>query len=215
MTGRRTILLGAALTLALIALAAFAACSGNNEGSETPTAGGTPTVGETPTAGETPAGTSGPTATPEPTFQGGREPVEGSLGIREGTPPPIGTLVDVRVAEHEGYDRIVFEFDGPPPDYRVEYVENPTQCGSGEPVDIQGSAALAVSFQPTDAHTEAGLPTLGFQSISPGLRSIIEAVQTCDFEAHVTWVVGLAAQADFRVTELEAPLRLAVDIAHP
>jgi len=194
MTSRRAILGSATLLLALVA---FAACSGNNQKSETPTA------------------TPGPVATPEPTFHGGRERVEGSLGIREGTPPPIGMLVDVRAAEHEGYDRIVFEFEGPPPDYRVEYVENPTQCGSGQPVNIEGNAVLAVSFEPTNAHTEAGEPTLAFQSISPGLPSIVEAVQTCDFEAHVTWVVGLTAQMDFRVTEAEDPLRLAVDIAHP
>lgn len=203
MTNRRAILGSAALLLALPALVAFAACSGNNGKSEAPT------------ASETPSATPGPVATAEPTFNGGREPVEGSLGIREGTPPPIGTLVDVRAAEHEGYDRIVFEFEGTPPDYRVEYVENPTHCASGEPVDVQGNAVLAVSFDPADAHTEAGEPTLDFQSISPGLPSIVEAVQTCDFEAHLTWVVGLGAQVDFRVTEVENPLRLAVDIAHP
>jgi hypothetical protein len=102
-----------------------------------------------------------------------------------------------------------------PPDYRVEYVENPTQCGSGAAVDVQGAALLAVSFTPVNAHTDEGIPTLNFQSLVPGLPSIVEAVQSCDFEAEVTWVIGLSEEADFHVDAVEQPLRLSIDIAHP
>lgn len=211
MTSREIRFAGIWLVVALFALGAFTACSGSSDDSETPTA----TAGMIATEPASASATPGSSVTPEPAFQGGRDTVEGALGIREGTPPPIGTIADVRAAEQDGYDRIVFEFDGMPPDYRVEYVESPTQCGSGEPVDVQGTALLVVSFEPADAHTEAGEPTLVFQSIAPSLPSIIEAVQSCDFEAHVTWVVGLTEELDFRVSELVDPLRLAVDIAHP
>jgi hypothetical protein len=49
-------------------------------------------------------------------------------------------LVDVRIGEHpnDGFDRIVFEFDGPVPDADIEYVDGVEQCGSGESVAIPG-----------------------------------------------------------------------------
>ncbi|MBA2378972.1 MAG: hypothetical protein H0V76_05295, partial [Blastocatellia bacterium] len=37
---------------------------------------------------------------------------------------------------------------------------------------------------------------------------------TCDFEAEVTWVAGVASPNRYRVLELKAPTRLVVDIKH-
>jgi len=197
---------------ALLAFGALAlAACGGGDNDKTPTA--TAPAAETPSATAPTAGPASET-TPEPTFSGGREPVEGSLGFLSGA-PPFGTLVDVRAAEHETYDRIVFEFAGAPPTYRVEYVENPTACGSGEDVAVEGAALIAVSFTPAGAHTDAGEPALGFQSLALGLPAIVAAASACDFEGEVTWIVGLTEEADFRVTALDDPLRLLVDVAHP
>ncbi len=196
-----------AIAFLLIIALGFAAlaCEEEEEEGATPTA--TTAAAEatpTPPPGETPA-------TDEP-FQGGRDPVEAPA---QG--PGVPVLTDVRTGEHEGYDRITFEFDGNErPHYRVEYITGPaTGCGSGEPAQIAGAALLQVRFTPANAHDDQGQPTFGSTELMPALTTLLEAEQTCDFEADVVWALGLSQEVDFRVIELDAPPRLAVDIAHP
>jgi hypothetical protein len=204
-------MLFAIVALLTAALLALAAC-GDDDEEEEPTATPAATAEPTTPAGETPAATE-----PEPTegpFEGGQDPVEGTLGDAA-TPPPVGTVVRVEAGRHEAFDRIVFEFADIGAGYRVEYVDGPVGCGTGEPVPLDGEAFLQITLNPAQAHDEAGQTTIDALELSPGYPSIVAAVQTCDFEGYVTWVVGLPEQLDFRVTEVAAPLRLAVDIAHP
>lgn len=206
-TRRLAPLLLAAALLSLTALA-FVACDDDN---------GTPAPTATAGAGAaTPTAAVAPTATEEgpSDFNGGRDPVEGTLGENTGV-PPLATLVDVRTGQHEQFDRIVFEFIDAPPEYRVEYIDQAIGCGSGEPIDVDGAQLIQVRFNIAQAHDEQGSPSVSFTRASPGLPSMLEIVQTCDFEGVVIWVVGVPAELDFQVTGLDAPLRLAVDIAHP
>ena len=41
---------------------------------------------------------------------------------------------------------------------------------------------------------------------------IVEAKQTCDFEAEVAWALGVARVTDFLVTTLSNPTRVVVDV---
>lgn len=196
------------------AVVAFAAC-GDDNGDKSPTATPGATAAPTSPAGETPSATA-----PEPTdgpFEGGQDPVEGTLGEVPDQAPPIATLTDVRVGEHPGFDRIVFELADAGADYTVEYVDNPTDCGSGEATFPSGGSAayLQITIKPANAHDEAGNSTIDSIGLSPDLNAIKRAKQSCDFEAVVTWVILLDEKADFRVTEVSDPLRLAVDIAQP
>ncbi len=132
---------------------------------------------------------------------------------RPGSPPAV--LRDVRAARQEGFDRVVFEFEGSAvPGYRVGYVESAVQCGSGEPVEVAGAALLQVRLDPAQAHTEAGEATVSERERRPGLAVLQEMESICDFEADVTWVLGLAERNRFRVQELSGPSRLVVDIEH-
>jgi hypothetical protein len=198
------------LTAGLLSAAAFAfaACNDDDDASPAPTA--------TAAAVATATSVVEPTATAEgpEDFNGGREPVEGTLGENTGV-PPLGTLIDVRTGQHDAFDRVVFEFIDAPPEYRVEYVDEAIGCGSGEAIDVDGAAFLQVRFNVAQAHDDQGELTIDATTIAPGLPSILEAVQTCDFEGVVIWVLGLPEELGFQVTALEAPLRLAVDIAHP
>ncbi|HEX3127949.1 MAG TPA: hypothetical protein VH394_11520 [Thermoanaerobaculia bacterium] len=144
-------------------------------------------------------------------FPGALETVEVA---RPGSPPAI--LREVRAASQEGFDRVVFEFEGNAvPGYRVGYVDPPaTQCGSGEPVQVEGTARLQVRLVPAQAHTEAGEATVRERERRPGLPVVKELESICDFEADVTWVLGLAARNRFRVQELTGPPRLVIDIEH-
>ena len=124
-------------------------------------------------------------------------------------------LRDVRAASQEGFDRVVFEFEGSAvPGYRVGYVDSAVQCGSGETVEVAGAALLQVRLDPAQAHTEAGEATVRERERRPALPVLQEMESVCDFEADVTWVLGLAARNRFRVQELAGPARLVVDVEH-
>lgn len=132
------------------------------------------------------------------------------------TGPDAPILRAVRIGEHDDFDRIVFEFDSAGlPQWHVAYIDAPViHCGSGDEVAVAGTAWLQVRFSGANAHTEAGEGTSGPARRTPGLPSLRELVRTCDFEAEVTWVAGVAGERAYRPRVLEGPARLVVDIAH-
>jgi hypothetical protein len=169
-----------------------------------------PSIRATRTPAVTPTAKPTPAPTPEP-FSGSHEPVE------EPGPdvPPVAIHTAVRVAEPADFDQIVFEFDDAMPGYRIEYVQPPILAdASGMEVEIAGAAFLQVRFLGADAHDGEGSPTIEERELTPAFTSLVEAELTGDFEAQVTWVLGLAAERDFRVTRLTEPNRVVVDIGH-
>jgi hypothetical protein len=162
-----------------------------------------------------------PTTTPAPE-PADTEPraFEGTAGTeqrqRSGAAP--STLRSVRTAEHEGFDRIVFEFDGAIPGYHLEFIDRPVrECGSGRTVAVAGQGWLRVRLEPARAHEIVD----GFAQVTVASRNrnldhgvIQQLVQTCDFEAQVEWVAGVAAPTQYRLLQLSEPSRLVVDINH-
>lgn len=130
--------------------------------------------------------------------------------------PPSVTMSSVRTGTHEGYDRTVFEFEGPRlPGYQVSYVKTPVQdCGSGDDVPVPGKAALQVRFTRAQAHNEQGQATVAQRTFKPALPSVLELARLCAAEGEVTWVLGTTRRAPFRVLELTNPTRLVLDVQH-
>lgn len=125
----------------------------------------------------------------------------------------VAVLRDVRTGDQQTADRVVFEIAGAElPEYNVEYVTRPIQCGSGLPVKMDGQAFLQVRLSPAQAHTEAGAPTVAVLQRKVRLPVLKEIRSICDFEAEVIWVLGLAARKEFKVMELQGPTRLVIDI---
>lgn len=153
----------------------------------------------------------------EPPGSGGGPFLEAGT-VRETPAPDIAPalLREVRTARHPGFDRITFELTGDRlPGYRVAYLAGPAHdCGAGEPKEVAGNAVLEVTFRPANAHTEEGQPTIPFRERPLDLPVLKEIERTCDFEAVVTWALGVAEAKRFRVIELSGPPRLAVDIEH-
>ena len=181
----------------------------------------------TSTAGETPSATSG-AETPSPTTATGTPaetatPYQGDTAPVVTTPPADlepPTLQDVRAASHEGYDRIVFEFEGAAvPGYSVSYTTDAVACGSGEDRAAElgegtvPPAILRIQMQPANGHTEAGVATAPLD-LQPNLSTIRTALLTCDFEADVTYHLALTAEQPFAISTLNDPPRLVVDIAN-
>jgi len=188
------------------ALLAVAGCGGSSSAGES----------EPPAAGTTT--TTAPTATAEQT-----DPLAGagtSIVVAPSTAKATALLERVAVGHHEGYDRVVFQFrDEGLPGYRIEYVEPPLkEDGSGDPVDIAGNAFVVVRMEPAsgfDLNTGEGeLVYKGpkrLEGSSAGATVVKEVVRTGDFEAVLSWAVGLDSKVPFRVTTATSPSRLIVD----
>jgi hypothetical protein len=126
-------------------------------------------------------------------------------------------LTDVRVAAHDGYERIVFEFRNVLPGYDVRYVEPPVVAdGSGDEVPVDGAAILQIRMEnalDADLTQESAPATYtGPTRLSPDTPTIEELVRTGGFEAVLTWVAGLSEERPFTVTTLGAPDRIVIDV---
>src|SRR6266536_2408785 len=127
--------------------------------------------------------------------------------------PVIPTLIAVRTAHHPGFDRITFEFSGPRTSHRIGYVAQLVEDASGKPVQLAGGAAINVVFQGANAHDDQGRPTVSPRRFKPGLPSLEEVAQIGDFEAVVTYGLGVDHRVPFKVLELSNPSRIAIDIS--
>ena len=125
----------------------------------------------------------------------------------------IPTLVDVRAGSHAGFDRVVFEFRGAVPEHRISYVDQLVEDGSGDPVSVAGAADLEVVFQGANAHRENGSPTVSPRRFLPGLPAVKEIAQLGDFEAVVSYGIGVDQRRPIQVSTLSNPSRLVIDIA--
>ena len=158
--------------------------------------------------------TTAPTTTGE-AFDGTTGPVTGAAKISE-----TALLERVAVAGHEGYDRVVFQFRNGLPGYRVEYVEPPLrEDGSGNAVQLDGEAFVVVRMEPASGFDlsvpEGELIYTGPRRLPGPGTPVQEIVRTGDFEAVLTWAVGLSERVPFRVLTLEDPARIVVDFAAP
>ena len=125
-------------------------------------------------------------------------------------------LREVRTARQNSFDRVVFEFEGKEiPNYRIRYPDKPDpECGSGEAVQMTGGGLLQMTFESTNAHTEAGQPTITDRERRLNLPTLKELRFTCDFEGQVVVVLGFDSRHAYRVLELYNPTRVVVDINH-
>lgn len=172
------------------------------------------------TAGDTAAPAAPPAPAPDSAgapFELPEAAGEWTTGRLVGAPGAgVATLRAVRAARHEGYDRVVFEFDGGLlPGYRAEYVDSPQhQCGSGDEVRLPGDAWIQVDLEPGRAHDDEGRATVEQRTQRPGLPNLVELRLICDFEAQVGWVLGLRSPSPFRILRLADPARLVLDVRH-
>jgi hypothetical protein len=194
-----------ALVTALAVALTGIGCSGDDEAAPPTTTAPPPTTTD---------GSGTTTNRIDPLEGAGTNPVEGEAQIEE-----TALLERVAVGRNEGFDRVVFQFRNGLPGYRVEYVRPPIQeDGSGNRVQVEGNAFVLVRMELASgfdvATGEGELVYTGPRRLSgsdAGTSVVREVVRTGDFEAVLSWVVGLGDRVDFRVVTLENPARIAVD----
>ena len=151
------------------------------------------------------------------------DPMEGAsttplFGAAEQTGTAL--LERVAVGRHDGFDRVVFRFENLRPGWKVEYVDRPiVEDGSGNPVEVAGRAVLLVRMEPASsfdlATNEGRLVYMGprrIEGADAGASVVRELVRSGDFEAVLSWAIGVEERVDFRVRALDQPARLVVDL---
>jgi hypothetical protein len=189
-------LIGAVAILAIALL--LAGCGGKDDD---------PPAATTTTATET----TGTTTT------SGLEGASTEPAVLKSTADEVALLTSVRAARHEGYDRVVFEFRNVAPGYDVRYVQKPVHAdGSGAEVPVDGGAVLLVRMEPAlDAdltQESAPLTYHGPKRFTPDAAVVAELVRTGGFEAVLTWAIGVDEKRPFKVTRLDGPPRIVIDI---
>src|SRR5439155_22420714 len=114
-------------------------------------------------------------------------------------------------------DRVGFEFGSAVPGYAVAYTQRPIrEDASGRAVTVEGNAVLQVRMEPAATSDLSGgnvrRTYTGPDRVRGDTTKVTEAVKTGDFEAVLTWVIGVRDTADVRVTTLSNPARLVVDV---
>ena len=148
-----------------------------------------------------------------------QEPAWTTSRVEQKFPARVNAVVmrKVRASRQEGYDRVVFEFEGDSvPDYWLEYKRPPFFMDETErTVKVPGRAFIEVTFRPAVGHNiDTGERTIE-EPDGPVRLTVLRALQnTYDHEGDVTYVLGLSARKPFRAQALTNPARLAVDIKY-
>ncbi len=210
--------------MALVALLSTAACGGGSDGGggddeRTAASSTTSTTSAVSTTAST-GGDSGASSSTSSTAAGDRF---GGSTTATSAPAPSATdvalLSDVRVASQPGFDRVVFEFtDDQVPGYDIAYLDGPArQDGSGEEVPVAGDALLEIRLAPASGvNLREGTfeqTYTGPDRVEGDTRVVTEVVRIGDFEANLTWAVGLHDEVPYRVEVLKDPPRIVIDLA--
>jgi hypothetical protein len=171
------------------------------------TSSGTPSSSESPSASAS-AESPSPTPAPDgPPFPESTDPQ---------TAEPTGEwdlqLVDVRVGEHDGFDRVVLELSGTAtPGWGVAWSDEAVAEGSGDVVPLEGDRVLTISASGT------AMPEPGSFEVPARLGpagAVAEVQVNGWFEGYTQVFAGVEGdERPFRVFTLTDPPRLVVDIA--
>ncbi|TYP80648.1 AMIN-like domain-containing (lipo)protein [Blastococcus xanthinilyticus] len=126
------------------------------------------------------------------------------------------TVTDVRVGQHEGFDRVVFVVDGAGlPGWDVRYVPEARSAGSGLPVEVAGEAVLRVVLTGVGLPGDTGVaPYSGPDPLGLGGPAVDEVSVDSVFEGELVAFLGTAAERPFRVYRLQDPSRVVVEVLH-
>jgi hypothetical protein len=171
----------------------------------TPSPGGSTPAPGSSTPARTPAAAAGPVWPIEPRTI----PAVAGRGL--------SVLKEIRAGRHGGYERLVLEFTAPYGTAKVGYVPVVREDPSDRVVALQGRSFLVIAIQGAVAGYAATpiTPYAGPSTLTPGYPTLRQASISGDFEAVLSFGVGLSRTAGFRVQRLTAPDRLVLDVAEP
>jgi hypothetical protein len=123
--------------------------------------------------------------------------------------PQVALLSGVRVEA----DRVAFAFRSPPRrvDVRAAGPEELVQDGSGRRVRVRGAAFLVVRFEPASGYDLAeDRKSYDGPARLPAAGRVREVVRLGDFEAVLTWAIGLDARRSWHVERSGDEVRIEI-----
>ncbi|MER0244851.1 hypothetical protein AAHZ94_23235 [Streptomyces sp. HSW2009] len=186
-----------------------------------------------PIWGQTPAGTDRDPIWGQGAANGDRDPIWGlneraacdtnwGSGTKTAAPTEYEPLVNIRAGQHPCFDRLVFDIrgsGGKQVGYRVGYVNELRQDGSGDLIKVGGGAILDVHVAAPSYDPATGKPTypgragqtLPGVNVS-GFQTFKDTRYASSFEGDTQIGLGVRAKLPFRVTQTDN--HLIVDVAH-
>jgi hypothetical protein len=215
---RRTAAFGAAVVLAAASLV-LSGCSSSPTSSTSPTP--TTSATETPTSASPEPSSASPTPSPSSASPTPSPTLSGAATAAVSASPSstsIGLLRAVRLAGQPGYDRFVLEFTRTVPGFDIRYVDGPVrQDPSDDVLTLAGTHFLLIRLEPAssiDQETDPITDTYTGPDRVTGTTAVVrEAVLAGDFEAVMSWALGIDGERPFTVSRLASPPRLVVDVA--
>ncbi|MEO7803269.1 MAG: hypothetical protein ABIS18_02210 [Actinomycetota bacterium] len=129
-------------------------------------------------------------------------------------------MTDVKYDAGTNSDTITFTFTPPAvPIWELKQATPPfTEDASGNPVSINGTHFFTLIFQGTDAHEFDGETARKSypgpkELVLPG-NPLLELEETGDFEATVSFVIGLDRLVCPAISEMQSPHRLILSFSH-
>lgn len=132
---------------------------------------------------------------------------------RSDATPYDSLLTGLQLAEHDTFYRAVLQFQGQEePAWYVNWVDEAISEGSGNPIEVPGTAILQISITGMmTPETEEQLASY-YQGPSTLTTGPIALVYDTTFEGSGMFYIGLAEKHDFQVGLLQNPMRVVIDI---
>ena len=213
--------LGGTLAAAVLLLAACGTDASPTSASDASTSSVSPEPSETASATSSATQSASPSDSPSASAESpSPAPAADGPPFPESTDPqtaePTGEwdlqLVDVRVGDHDGFDRVVLELSGAAtPGWGVAWGDEAVAEGSGDVVPLEGDHVLTISASGT------AMPEPGSFEVPARLGpagAVAEVQVNGWFEGYTQVFAGVDGdERPFRVFTLTDPPRLVVDIA--
>lgn len=124
-------------------------------------------------------------------------------------------LTDVNVAAQAGFDRATFTLGAGEgtAGWRVQYVDEALQLGSGAPIAVAGDAVLRVLIEGVGWPPELGEDLWDGGRVLFDGDAIVEVVDDGVFEGQHQLFIGTTGLHDFDVARLPGPERVYVDVS--
>lgn len=205
---------------ALALMLALAGCATSGDGGDGAESGAT----TSPSSSAAAAGTSlSPTGGTEDDGDSSAPPFVAITETSTADPDSPGAaalLTDIRLGSQDGFDRVVLEYDGGVPGWRVNYVDEAISDGKGDVIEVDGEAILAVQTvgvryaEESDTNAFRGDPG-SIRLRVGGTPEVTEVVYDHVFEGYGLTFVGIESEPrPFRVYRLESPTRIVIEIEH-
>ena len=125
-------------------------------------------------------------------------------------------LTSVRTGQHNGFDRVVFQFSGGRPAVTASRVAAVYADPKGTPVALAGQSYLRVVFRGASGvcPQSAQQTWTGPAVLTPSYPQLLTVSAAGDFEGYLSFGIGLAANGSYHVSTLTGPDRVVIDFSH-